>query len=212
MVADVGERLPKFTPEQAERIKGSHDFYGKVLCGGVLCLTVFFIGLNHYTSKYVANRPLPAVSQSYGEDQGTSVTNTDLNGQLIGPQAASPWLNVVPQGMYDLLNYLNDRYNKPVFLITENGVDVPDENSLSLADALNDTFRVNYYSSYLDSVMRAIDNGVNVRGYFAWSLMVSTTIIFILAADGFMFDRIISSGLMAMRSGLEFIMWISPTA
>jgi hypothetical protein len=28
MVDAVGDRLPKFTPEQSARIKGSHDFYG----------------------------------------------------------------------------------------------------------------------------------------------------------------------------------------
>lgn len=51
-------------------------------------------------------------------------------------------------------------------------VDAPGETELPLEEALNDTFRVNYYSSYLDSVMKAIDEGVKVEGYFAWSLMV----------------------------------------
>jgi beta-glucosidase len=76
--------------------------------------------------------------------------------------------------MHDLLVWLSNRYGKkvPIF-ITENGCDAPGESQMSLQEALNDTFRVNYYSDYLDNVMKAIDEGVNVQAYFAWSLMVS---------------------------------------
>ena len=56
-----------------------------------------------------------------------------------------------------------------MILITENGVDVPNETSMQ--DALRDNFRVDYYSGYLSSVQRAIADGVDVQGYFAWSLL-----------------------------------------
>lgn len=83
-------------------------------------------------------------------------------------------LNVVPSGIHDLLLWLSNRYGKktPIF-ITENGCDVPGESQLSLEDALNDTFRVNYYNDYLENVMKAMQEGVQVKAYFAWSLMVS---------------------------------------
>ncbi len=51
-------------------------------------------------------------------------------------------------------------------------VDAPGESSLPLSEALHDSFRVDYYSGYLSSVMKAKDEGVKVQGYFAWSLMV----------------------------------------
>jgi beta-glucosidase/6-phospho-beta-glucosidase/beta-galactosidase len=38
-----------------------------------------------------------------------------------------------------------DRYNSPSIYITENGCDAPNEDSLPLAQALNDTFRVDYF-------------------------------------------------------------------
>ncbi|CAK9325174.1 unnamed protein product [Citrullus colocynthis] len=38
-------------------------------------------------------------------------------------------------------------------------------------DILNDTNRVNYHNNYLASLAKAIRNGGDVRGYFAWSLM-----------------------------------------
>ena len=120
----------------------------------------------------MSNNPNPVTpSDGWSDDQGTIVSNTDVNGELIGPQADSDWLNVVPTGIYDLLIWLNKRYNKPMFLITENGVDVPGESEMSLEQALKDTFRIDYYSSYLDNVMKAITSGVNVGGYFAWSLV-----------------------------------------
>ena len=36
---------------------------------------------------------------------------------------------------------------------------------------INDGFRINYYKEYLENVKIAINNGVKVKGYFAWSLL-----------------------------------------
>lgn len=48
---------------------------------------------------------------------------------------------------------------------------MPNENSLSLADALNDTFRVNFYQGYVQAAQQAVNDGVPLKGYFAWSLL-----------------------------------------
>jgi len=50
----------------------------------------------------------------------------------MGPMAASSWLCVVPYGMRNLLNWISTRYNNPIVIITENGVDVPNEVNLPL--------------------------------------------------------------------------------
>lgn len=43
---------------------------------------------------------------------------------------------------------------------------------MTIADALNDTFRINYLEQYLSYVSIAIeDDGVDVKGYFVWSLL-----------------------------------------
>lgn len=63
------------------------------------------------------------------------------------------------------------RYHPGEIYVTENGVDVPNENSLSLADALNDTFRVNFYQGYVQAAQQAVIDGVPLKGYFAWSLL-----------------------------------------
>jgi len=36
---------------------------------------------------------------------------------------------------------------------------------------IQDEFRINYYKEYLENVKIAINNGVKVKGYFAWSLL-----------------------------------------
>jgi len=56
--------------------------------------------------------------------------------------------------------------------VFENGVSVPNENSMTLYEAVRDTFRVNFYKSYIQNLIDASTiDGVNVMGYFAWSLM-----------------------------------------
>ena len=63
-----------------------------------------------------------------------------------------------------ILNWVSERYGNPPLYVTENGVDVPNESSLPLAEALNDTFRVSYYDNYINEVAKAIGDGVKVKG------------------------------------------------
>ena len=76
--------------------------------------------------------------------------------------------NIVPEGCRDLLKWIDQRYDHPIIYITENGCacDEPDKES-----ALNDVMRKEFYESYLRESRNAIEQGVDLRGYFAWSLM-----------------------------------------
>eukprot|EP00026_Physarum_polycephalum_P006318 Phypoly_transcript_06360.p2 GENE.Phypoly_transcript_06360~~Phypoly_transcript_06360.p2 ORF type:complete len:231 (+),score=24.08 Phypoly_transcript_06360:1090-1782(+) len=150
----VGDRLPQFTDAQKKQLNGSWDYFG----------------LNHYTTGYSQNYPAAPVGQGWDSDQQVTVL-TSRDGKRIGVPADSPWLLVVPWGIYKLLNWISARYGNPPIYITENGVSVPNENSMELPSALNDTFRISYYDQYISNVSKAIDGGVNVKGYFAWSLM-----------------------------------------
>ncbi len=76
-----------------------------------------------------------------------------------------------PPGIRGILNWINKNYKNPEIIIMENGVSVPNENELPKSVALDDTFRIKYYSNYLENVRLAIQDGVNVTGYFAWSFM-----------------------------------------
>ena len=64
-----------------------------------------------------------------------------------------------------MLNVLYDRYHLPL-LIVENGVGL-DEN-LGEDGTIHDDFRVHYIEEHIKNVSRAIDDGVDCRGYLYW--------------------------------------------
>ncbi|GMY16393.1 beta-glucosidase 12-like [Fagus crenata] len=155
MRSHVKNRLPKFTKEQSKLVKGSFDF----------------IGLNYYTANYAAHAPQPkGVKASFLTDSRANLSTT-RNGIPIGAPAASSWLFVYPRGFRDLLLYVKTKYHNPLIYITENGIDEFNNATLTLEEALLDNQRVEYYHSHLRNLLRAIKDGVNVKGYFAWSLL-----------------------------------------
>jgi beta-glucosidase len=54
-------------------------------------------------------------------------------------------------------------------MITENGAAFADQ--VAADGAVHDSRRVSYLHDHIDAVGGAIDAGVDVRGYFAWSLL-----------------------------------------
>lgn len=56
--------------------------------------------------------------------------------------------------------------------ITENGCPCPGENDMPVSQAVDDAFRIRYFGLYLDAISKAVnEDGVQVKGYYAWSLM-----------------------------------------
>ncbi|KAM7502636.1 hypothetical protein LguiB_001540 [Lonicera macranthoides] len=136
----VKNRLPKFSLEQSNMVKGSFDF----------------LGLNYYTAFYVAHMPTPNfVNLSYITDSRANLTD-ERNGVPIGEQAGSHWLHAYPRGIWDLLLYIKRKYNNPLTYIMENGVDEINNATLSHEEALIDNFRIIYYHRHLSFVHKAI--------------------------------------------------------
>jgi beta-glucosidase len=76
---------------------------------------------------------------------------------------------VEPQGLYDLLAGLRSQFaSLPPIYITENGCAYPDVVSDGTVD---DPARIAFMAAHLDALDRARGDGVDVRGYFYWSLM-----------------------------------------
>ncbi|HEV7654164.1 MAG TPA: GH1 family beta-glucosidase [Mycobacteriales bacterium] len=77
---------------------------------------------------------------------------------------------VVPAGLTETLTALRDRYeNLPPLYVTENGAAYDDE--VGPDGAIHDKDRVSYLDGHLRAVKDAIDAGVDVRGYYCWSLL-----------------------------------------
>jgi beta-glucosidase len=76
--------------------------------------------------------------------------------------------NIVPWGCRKLLEWIDARYSHPPIYITENGCAVPGN---TRAEFIQDTQRIEYIKSYLRECKLAMNNGVDLRGYFVWSLL-----------------------------------------
>ncbi|XP_072253764.1 lactase/phlorizin hydrolase-like [Leuresthes tenuis] len=137
-------RLPEFTPEEIKRIKGTYDYFG----------------FNHYTTVLAFPSNYGNL-QHYDADRGagTIVDRTWLD-------SGSGWLKVTPFGFRKILNFIKEEYGNPPIIITENGV-----SERGPVD-LNDTHRIHFYKNYINQVLKAyLLDGVDIRGYTAWSLM-----------------------------------------
>ncbi|CAN1223891.1 Cyanogenic beta-glucosidase (Fragment) [Linum grandiflorum] len=98
------------------------------------------------------------------------ITTPDRDGVYIGPHLGSYWQYLYPDGLRELLEYTKEKYDDPVIYITENGLSEKDNATQTLAEALNDKMRIDFYNSHLTSLLQAInEKQVNVKGFFAWS-------------------------------------------
>ncbi|XP_056245570.1 lactase/phlorizin hydrolase-like [Seriola aureovittata] len=137
-------RLPEFTPEEIKRIKGTHDYFG----------------FNHYTT--VLSSPVDLGNQQdYEGDRGTKTTH-----DRTWIESGSFWLKITPFGFRKILKFIKHEYGNPPVYVTENGI------SERGAVDLNDIHRTHYYENYINQALKAyVLDGVDLRGYTAWSLM-----------------------------------------
>ncbi|CAN1170382.1 Beta-glucosidase 12 [Linum perenne] len=154
MVDLLGSRLPKFTEEESRLLRKSYDF----------------LGLNYYTAYYVKhNDDFDEFHIRYATDSH-GITTGEKDGVPIGPHLGSYWQYFYPEGLRVLLEYTKETYMNPVIYITENGLSNKDNATQTLAEALRDESRIDFYNSHLTSVLTAMkEKQVNVKGYFVWS-------------------------------------------
>lgn len=119
----------------------------------IICQPLDFLGVNFYTR----------LTYSAAETKGELYTEHAHR----EPKTDIGW-EIYPQAFYDLLTSLNARYDLPPIYITENGAAMADK---LVNGEVADNDRIDYYEAHLCALSDAIDAGVNVAGYFAWSLM-----------------------------------------
>lgn len=104
---------------------------------------------------------------------GTFISHDKSGGFTISPKkpgypiTALKW-TVNPQILYFMPKFLYEKYGLPV-IITENGVSLPDW--ISLDGKVHDPNRIDFMHRYLKELKKALDEGVDIRGYFAWSIL-----------------------------------------
>ncbi len=144
-------------PEEMEEIFGDHwpDFPAADF--DLIGEPMDFLGLNYYTRS--VNRFDPdagPVRASVVKQPGAVYTELD-------------W-EVHPRSLRKVLCWLKQRYGDRPIYITENGAAFKDPLP-DAAERIADPDRVAYFCDHLAAVREALDLGVDVRGYFAWSLL-----------------------------------------
>jgi beta-glucosidase len=76
---------------------------------------------------------------------------------------------VYPDGLRSVLLWMHKQYGGPALYVTENGASFPD--TVEPDGGISDDDRLEYVREYLRACHRAIERGVDLRGYFLWTLM-----------------------------------------
>ncbi|HYE96909.1 MAG TPA: GH1 family beta-glucosidase [Rubricoccaceae bacterium] len=116
-----------------------------------------FLGVNYYTRAVVrdASRDVP--------DRARRVWNARHLHTALGWEVYAP-------GLADVLRWVRTRYGDLPLYVTENGAAFYDPPQ-PVGGRVDDPLRVAYFHDHLLAVRQALAGGVDVRGYFAWSLL-----------------------------------------
>jgi len=148
-------RYPEDVVHEYERLVGPLDF----IKDGDLAVAsqpIDFLGVNYYSPRIVRAAPqLPL---------GWELARSDT-----GPEIAGAGWEVMPDGLTRLLIRLRDDYGSPRMYVTENGCGY--EEGRSADGNVHDERRITYLRAHLAAASQAIAKGVDLRGYYLWSLL-----------------------------------------
>lgn len=122
-----------------------------------ICRPIDWIGVNYYLRQLIRDDP-----------SSTSPTRATTTFAPDWPRTTMGW-EIDPRGLTDILLWVKQRYGNLPLYITENGAAYDDQ--FGPNGAINDSDRIEYLKAHLIAARRAIDEGVDLRGYFLWSLL-----------------------------------------
>ncbi|GAA1690541.1 GH1 family beta-glucosidase [Glycomyces endophyticus] len=114
-----------------------------------------FVGVNHYHRFVVEADP----------------ADEHLGNRSLPPQhavTAFGW-EIHPESLRRVLTRLSTEYTDLPVYITESGASF--EDAVAADGSVDDADRVDYLDGYMRAAGRAIEQGVNLQGYFVWSLL-----------------------------------------
>jgi beta-glucosidase len=124
---------------------------------GEIRVPIDFLGVNYYTRAVVRHddAEFPWRAKAVRQERAT-ITETG-------------W-EVHPASFTRVLEWAFEQSGRLPIYVTENGAAFPDPPAAS-GDVLPDPMRVAYYRDHLRAAHAAMERGVDLRGYFAWSLL-----------------------------------------
>lgn len=142
---------------------------------GIISSPIDALGVNYYNGSAVSAHPDPVAHESIpGPARATRSPFPAADGVHSHrrglPRTAMDW-EVQPEGLTRLLHRLKDEYTGTAvkLYITENGAAYDDV--VEADGSIHDVDRTEFLRSHLGAILDAIDGGVDVYGYFYWSLM-----------------------------------------
>ncbi|MDR0526267.1 MAG: 6-phospho-beta-glucosidase [Spirochaetaceae bacterium] len=120
--------------------------------------TVDFVSFSYYSTSAVSTDP------SVAKDKGTG----NIFGGIKNPYLkSSEWgWQIDPIGLRVALNFLYDRYQKPLFVV-ENGLGASD--NIEADGSINDDYRIEYLREHIKAMKTAVEeDGVELLGYTSW--------------------------------------------
>lgn len=115
-----------------------------------------FLGINHYFRSYIRANSDALIGYEHAEPPAHL------------PRTSFGW-EINPGEFRDVLLELHQRYQCPPIYITENGAYFDDV--VSTDGKVHDTKRVAFLDGYIKAMQEARERGVDIRGYFVWSLL-----------------------------------------
>ena len=122
-----------------------------------LKVPIDFLGLNYYTRSVVRHEPTEWPVQAVAVRQANGIY-TETGWELY------------PQGLTETLLWMRQRYGDLPLYVTENGAAFYDPPT-AINGRVNDPLRVHYLRTHLTAAREAIRLGIDLRGYYAWSLL-----------------------------------------
>ena len=134
----------------------------------VIAAPVDFLGVNYYFRVVVSGEPQGAGS-SFDWRRDAWVGCEDVYPvEVDGVRTEMGW-EIFPEGMTEVLTRVSRDYTQVPLYITESGAAFADD--VTPDAQVHDHDRVDYMASHISAAKKAIDQGVDLRGYFAWSLL-----------------------------------------
>ena len=115
-----------------------------------------FLGINYYGVNMYHEK---AGAGFFGLVNGTNPDNPPMFNGFVDPAAFTEGLKSLKQ-----------QYKDPEIIITENGAGYGVQDDTLVNGKVHDSLRTNYLQRHIKAVNDAIRQGVNIRGYFVWSM------------------------------------------
>ena len=130
--------------------------------GAIIAAPTDYLGINFYGPEAVTPDPATADIAQWPGRAGVGHVQLDVERTAMG------WA-VNPAGLTHLLERITAEYGQIPFYITENGAAY--EDSVAPDGAVHDAQRTSYIKGHLTAIAEMIRDGMDIRGYFVWSLL-----------------------------------------